>query len=94
MSDNKEAIQTKFEQCLLDGLTGVPVIAKDGTPVIDPTTGEILKDAPRDAFLTVVLNYIKYLTGGKPAEKPVPAGKSKGMLAAFESKMPFGARPN
>lgn len=94
MSDNREVIQQKFEQCLLDGLTGQPVIAKDGTPVVDPSTGEILKDAPRDSFLGVVLNYIKYLNGDKPREKVPQTGQAKGMLASFEKKMPYGPRAN
>lgn len=95
MSENREAIQSKFEKCLLDGLEGQPVITKDGTPVMDPSTNEILKASPDSSFLSVVRAYLKdLLTPGDSKAKPVAPGQSKGMLAAFEKKMPFGQRPN
>jgi hypothetical protein len=92
VSDNKQAIEQRFEQCLLDGLQGQPLVTKDG-PVTDPETGEILKGPPESSFLSVVLNYIKLLRGEQPPKTPT-TGKAKGMLAEFENRMPFGARPN
>ena len=94
MSDKREQIQEKFEQCLLDGLKGQPLVGKDG-PVVDKGTGEIMLVAPDSSFLSVVRAYLKDLFGVEPKEKTPAKGQSKGMLAAFESKLPFTAgRPN
>lgn len=96
MSKNEPRIREKFENILLDGLAGVPLVGKDG-PVIDPTTGEVVMGPPDNGFLAVVKGYLKDLMGLKPAkaEETLPAtGKSSGMLERFERQMPFGARPN
>jgi hypothetical protein len=94
LSDKKDVLQERFEQCLLDGLKGQPLVNKDG-PVLDKESGEILMVAPDSSFLSVVRAYLKDLSDklGKP--KTPETGKSKGMLAAFESKLPFNStRPN
>ncbi|KVL67351.1 hypothetical protein [Burkholderia ubonensis] len=93
MSDKREVIQQKFEQCLLDGLTGQPLVNKEG-PVVDPTTGEVLMGPPDSSFLSVVRAYLKDITDPNSKEKVPQTGKAQGMLAAFEKKLPFGARPN
>ncbi|CAJ6880788.1 Uncharacterised protein [Burkholderia pseudomallei] len=93
MSEKREVIQQKFEQCLLDGLTGQPLVNK-GSPVVDPTTGEVLMGPPDSSFLSVVRAYLKDLMDPNSKEKMPQTGKAQGMLAAFEKKLPFGARPN
>lgn len=93
MSDKREVIQQKFEQCLLDGLTGQPLVNKEG-PVVDPTTGEVLMGPPDSSFLSVVRAYLKDIADPNSKEKVPQTGKAQGMLAAFEKKLPFGARPN
>ncbi|WP_261503559.1 hypothetical protein [Burkholderia multivorans] len=93
MSDKRAAIQEKFEQCLLDGLKGQPITNKDG-PVIDPTTGEVLMGPPDSSFLSVVRAYLKDLLNSHEKEKVPQTGKAQGLLAAYERKLPFGARPN
>ena len=95
MSENRTTIQQKFEKCLLDGLEGRPLLTKDGTPVTDPGTGEILKDTPDSSFLSVVRAYLKDLLDPNAKKDPLPkTGQAQGMLAQFEKRMPFGARPN
>lgn len=93
ISDNSNLIRQKFEDCLIEGLKGQPLTTKDGV-VRDPSTDEMVMVAPDSSFLSVVRSYLKDLTD--PAAKPrIPeTGKPKGMLAAFESKLPFNARPN
>jgi hypothetical protein len=87
LSDKKDVLQERFEQCLLDGLKGQPLVNKDG-PVLDKESGEILMVAPDSSYLKDLSDKL-----GKP--KTPETGKSKGMLAAFESKLPFNStRPN
>lgn len=95
MSDKKEVLRERFEQCLLDGLKGQPLVNKDG-PVMDKESGEILMTAPDSSFLSVVRAYLKDLLDPLAKGKEVPKpGESKGMLAAFERKLPFNtSRPN
>jgi hypothetical protein len=93
LSDKRDLIQEKFEQCLLDGLKGQPLVGKDG-PVMDKESGEIMMVAPDSSFLSVVRAYLKDLFGVEPKPKTPEKGQSKGMLAQFESKLPFGVRAN
>lgn len=94
MSEKREVIQQKFEQCLLDGLTGQPLVNKEG-PVIDPTTGEVLMGPPDSSFLSVVRAYLKDLLDPNAKKDPLPkTGQAQGLLGQFEKRMPFGARAN
>ena len=94
MSDKKEVLRERFEQCLLDGLKGQPLVNKDG-PVMDKESGELLMTAPDSSFLSVVRAYLKDLLDPQAKPKTPEKGTSKGILAAFEQKLPFNAtRPN
>ncbi|KQV99956.1 hypothetical protein [Rhizobacter sp. Root1221] len=81
---NEPVIRAAFEQCLVDGLKGQPVVTKDG-PVRD-NDGELMMGPPDSSFLSVVRAYLKDLCGiGEPKDKPAPiqAGQPRGALAAF-----------
>lgn len=93
MSENRTTIQAKFEQCLLDGLQGQPLVNKEG-PVLDPETQKILLVPPDASFLSVVRAYLKDLLDPQAKPKIPETGKSQGMLAQFEKKLPFAGRPN
>ncbi|OAI62796.1 hypothetical protein RSP795_10165 [Ralstonia solanacearum] len=96
MSDNRTTIQAKFEQCLIDGLEGQPIVNKDG-PVIDPETAKVMMGPPDSSFLSVVRAYLKDLLAPQSKPKIPETGAAKGMLAQFEksgAKLPFGQRPN
>lgn len=95
MSDNRATIQAKFEQCLIDGLEGQPIVNKDG-PVIDPETEKVMMGPPDSSFLSVVRAYLKDLLDPQAKPKIPETGKATGMLARFEnaSKLPFGQRAN
>lgn len=94
MSENRTTIQAKFEQCLIDGLQGQPLVNKEG-PVLDPETNKILLVPPDASFLSVVRAYLKDLLDPQSKPKTPEKGTSKGMLAAFEQKLPFNVtRPN
>jgi hypothetical protein len=81
---NEPKIRAAFEQCLVEGLKGQPVVTKDG-PVRD-NDGELMMGPPDASFLSVVRAYLKDLCGiGEPKDKaaPIQAGKPRGALAAF-----------
>lgn len=92
--NNETVIRAAFEQCLIDGMGGQPVIGKEG-PVVDPTTGELLKGSPEASFLSVVRAYLKDLTGSGDPKTPL-TGKPRenGLLGQFMKTqgkgLPFG----
>lgn len=94
ISDNHDVIRQKFETCLIDGLKGQPLTTKDG--VVTTPDGEMVMVAPEASFLSVVRAYIKDIAPEQPKGTKNPeTGKSTGMLAAFEKKLPFqSGRPN
>lgn len=93
MTTKKEIIRDAFEQALVDGLKGAPLIDKDGEPVVE--AGGVVRVAPEASFLSVVRAYLKDLVEPKPERPGVPVtGEAKGVLKDYlgKSGLPFGSR--
>lgn len=81
MTDKKDQIKDAFEDALITGLAG--------TPVVDEKTGEVHKAAPEASFLSVVRAYLKDLMS--PADKTPQTGVPVSpLLKRAASKLPFG----
>ena len=91
MTDRSTAIRERFEQALVDGLQGQPLVSKDG-PVLNPD-GVIVMIGPEPSFLSVVRAYLKDLRDslGKPRVPQTGKATSPLMQAAEKRGLPFGS---
>jgi len=82
MIDKSTVIRERFEQALVDGLQGQPLVSKDG-PVLNPD-GAIVMVGPEASFLSVVRAYLKDMTGSSDPKAP-QTGKPResGLLDQF-----------
>ena len=77
----------KTTQQLLDIIEkGVPVINKDGDPVIDPATGEVLRNPAAPAYFTAAITLLK-----NTGIELDPGGSEIGKFKTILSDMPFDA---
>jgi len=91
VSDKSDLIRERFEQALVDGLNGQPLVSKDG-PVLDPETQKVVLLGPEASFLSVVRAYLKDLKDslGKPKVPQTGKPASPLLQAAEKRGLPFG----
>lgn len=91
----QEIIRDRFEEALVDGLKGPPIIDKETGEITKDSDGTVVRIQPEASFLSVVRAYLKDLVSPKEDRPPVPkTGEPTGILKTYmaEKGLPFGSR--
>lgn len=91
----QDLIRERFEEALVDGLKGPPIIDKETGEITKDADGSVVRVAPEASFLSVVRAYLKDLLEPKTPARPLPkTGEATGLLKNYGSggALPFGNR--
>lgn len=89
-------IRERFEEALVDGLKGAPLIDKETGELERDADGSVVRQPVEASFLSVTRAYLKDTEPKDPPRPSVPqTGEPQGALKTFMERkgLPFGSRP-
>lgn len=90
----QDTIRERFEDALVDGLKGSPVVDKESGEIARDSDGSVVRLPVDSSVLSVTRAYLKDLQPAEPKRPAVPAtGEPQGVLKNYMQKkgLPFGS---
>lgn len=90
----QDTIRERFEDALVDGLKGAPVIDKESGEIARDSDGSVVRLPVDSSVLSVIRAYLKDVQPTEPKRPELPkTGEPQGTLKNFMQKkgLPFGS---